>query len=109
MLENKLNLPIVVETRSLDEVVDVLELTGIHRIMLDNFVTFKDGVVNTERLVEALSLIDGRIATEVSGNINEHTVAAIAATNVDFMSVGAITYSYFYLIINFILVILSLL
>jgi hypothetical protein len=34
----------------------------------------------------------GRVPTEASGNVTEQTMAAIAATNVDFVSVGAITY-----------------
>jgi nicotinate-nucleotide pyrophosphorylase len=38
-----------------------------------------------------------RVATEASGNINEDTIAVIAATNVDFASVGAITYALFVL------------
>ena len=35
----------------------------------------------------------GRVPTEASGNVTEQTMAAIAATNVDFVSVGAITYA----------------
>jgi hypothetical protein len=43
------------------------------------------------------------VPTEASGNVTEQTMAAIAATNVDFVSVGAITYgaaslpSYFFI------------
>ncbi len=35
----------------------------------------------------------GRVATEASGNVTLHSVAVIAATGVDFISVGALTHS----------------
>jgi nicotinate-nucleotide pyrophosphorylase (carboxylating) len=44
-------------------------------------------------LTEAVALIAGRAKTEASGGVNLDTVAAIAATGVDFISVGAITHS----------------
>lgn len=50
--EKGLNLKIEIETRSLDEVREVLRIGGVHRIMLDNF--------NPELLKEAVALIDKR-------------------------------------------------
>jgi nicotinate-nucleotide pyrophosphorylase (carboxylating) len=37
--------------------------------------------------------VGGRLATEGSGNVTLHTVAAIASSGVDFVSVGALTHS----------------
>lgn len=54
-------------------------------IMLDNF-TLAD-------LATAVQLIDGRAITEASGGVNLDSVAAIAETGVDVISVGALTHS----------------
>ncbi|GAA4391126.1 carboxylating nicotinate-nucleotide diphosphorylase [Hymenobacter koreensis] len=78
-------LPIEVETRTLAEVQQVLEVGGIDRIMLDNMAP--------PMLREAVALIAGRFPTEASGGITEHTIAAVAATGVDYISVGALTHS----------------
>jgi len=80
-----LDLKIEVEARNLEEVQDVLENTGIYRIMLDN--------MRLEDLKKAVQLIDGRCQTEASGGITEETIAKVAATGVDYISVGAITHS----------------
>ena len=80
------NLPIVVETRTIEEVVACLAYQGrIARILLDN--------MSTDRLSEALELIDGRIPTEASGGINLSNVVSIAETGVDYVSMGSIIYS----------------
>ena len=80
------NLPIVVETRTLEEVDACLAYKGsIARILLDN--------MNTDRLREALQLINGRISTEASGGINLNNVVSIAETGVDYVSMGSIIYS----------------
>jgi nicotinate-nucleotide pyrophosphorylase (carboxylating) len=78
-------LPIVVETRTLAEVQQVLDTGGIDRIMLDNMAP--------AQLREAVALIGGRFPTEASGGINEQTIAEVAGTGVDFISVGALTHS----------------
>jgi len=78
-------LKIEVETRNLQEVQQVLDTGGIDRIMLDN--------MNPDQLREAVQLINGRFTTEASGGITDETIAAIAATGVDFISVGALTHS----------------
>jgi nicotinate-nucleotide pyrophosphorylase (carboxylating) len=41
----------------------------------------------------AVEIVRGRAQTEASGGVNLKTVGAIAATGVDFISVGAITHS----------------
>jgi nicotinate-nucleotide pyrophosphorylase (carboxylating) len=79
------NLPIEVETRSLAEVQEALDAGGIARIMLDN--------MKPSLLREAVALINGRYPTEASGGITEETIAEVARTGVDYISVGALTHS----------------
>ena len=83
--ENGLNLKIEVETRNLDEVKEALAVGGVDRIMLDNFAP--------QQIIEALAVINGRCETEASGGINETNLKAYAETNVDFISIGALTHS----------------
>jgi nicotinate-nucleotide pyrophosphorylase (carboxylating) len=78
-------LPIVVETRTLAEVEQALEAGGITRIMLDNMAP--------PLLREAVALVAGRLPLEASGGITEQTIAEVAATGVDYISVGALTHS----------------
>ncbi|WMJ71835.1 carboxylating nicotinate-nucleotide diphosphorylase [Cytophagaceae bacterium ABcell3] len=84
--EHNLDLKIEVETRTLKEVQDVLDVGGIHRIMLDN--------MGPATLSEAVQLIDGKYQTEASGGITEKNIRQIAETGVDFISAGALTHSY---------------
>ncbi len=78
-------LPIEIETRSLEEVQQALDAGGIDRIMLDNMAP--------DQLREAVELIGGRFPTEASGGITEKTIAEVARTGVDYISVGALTHS----------------
>ena len=88
------NLEIEVEARTLVEVETVLGIGGVDYIMLDNMVwVTPDGDVDTRMLKDAVLLIQGRIATEASGNVTLDTVNAIAATGVDYISCGALTHS----------------
>lgn len=80
--QNALNLKIEIETRSLNDVAQVLQTGNVHRIMLDNF--------TPEMLDEAITLIDGRYETEASGGINLDNVVNYARSGVDFISVGSI-------------------
>ena len=79
------DLKIVVETRSLDEVDEVLEVGGVYRIMLDN--------MSPDLMREAVARIHGKYFTEASGGITEATIGAVAETGVDYISVGALTHS----------------
>ncbi len=83
--DHNLNLKIEIETRSLDEVKQVLAIGGVHRIMLDNF--------SPELLREAVKIIDGKYETEASGGITLQTLRSYAETGVDFISSGALTHS----------------
>lgn len=96
--EHERDLKIEIETRTLGEVREVMEEHdqhgGVDFILLDNMVDVRsDGAVDAERLRQAVALVDGRIATEASGNVTLETVPAIAATGVDFISSGALTHS----------------
>lgn len=73
-----------VEVDRIDQIPPVLA-AGVDIIMLDNF--------SIEQLREGVALIDGRAIVEASGGVNLDTVAAIAATGVDVISVGALTHS----------------
>ena len=79
---HNLNLPIEIETRSLEDVQEVLAAGGATRIMLDNYAP--------AQVAEAVKLIAGTAETEASGGIHMGNVADYAATGVDFISVGAI-------------------
>ena len=73
-----------VEVDRLDQIPPVLA-AGVDIIMLDNF--------NLDDLRAGVALIDGKAVVEASGGVNLETVAAIAATGVDVISVGALTHS----------------
>jgi nicotinate-nucleotide pyrophosphorylase (carboxylating) len=80
-----LQLSIEIEVRNLQELEEVLQYGGVERIMLDNF--------NVPLLREAVQRIDGSVESEASGGITESTIAAVAETGVDYISVGALTHS----------------
>jgi nicotinate-nucleotide pyrophosphorylase (carboxylating) len=80
--ENNMQLKIEVETRSLDEVIEVMDIGKVDRIMLDNF--------DIPTLRDALKVIQGRFETEASGGINLDNIRLFADTGVDFVSVGAL-------------------
>ncbi len=83
--EKGLNLKIEVETRNLEEIQQVLEVGGIDYIMLDN--------MDYDTMKKAVELIGGRFLTEASGGITEETLPQVAECGVDFISMGALTYS----------------
>lgn len=94
--------PLEVETRTIEEVNEVLEVIDaspdssmVTRIMLDNMATKKDdGSVDVSMLEEALRLIgDRHVETEASGNVTLGTIRHIAKTGVQFISTGSITHS----------------
>jgi nicotinate-nucleotide pyrophosphorylase (carboxylating) len=78
-------LKIEIETRTLDEVKQVLANGGVDRIMLDN--------MSIEMLRQAVELINHKYEVEASGGINKKNIARVAETGVDFISVGALTHS----------------
>ncbi|WP_342633222.1 carboxylating nicotinate-nucleotide diphosphorylase [Notoacmeibacter marinus] len=74
-----------IEVDTLDQLAEVLEEGGAHNVLLDN--------MDTPTLAEAVRLVDGRIKTEASGNMRLERIAEVAATGVDYISVGALTHS----------------
>ncbi len=77
-------LPIEVEVRNLDELREVLAL-GVDRVMLDN--------MSEAQMREAVAIAAGRVPLEASGNMSLERVGAVAATGVNYISVGALTHS----------------
>ena len=83
--DKKLDLKIIVEARSLQEIEEILQNEGVYRILIDNF-SFQD-------TRKAVALINGKCLTESSGGINENTIRKYAECGVDFISIGALTHS----------------
>ena len=73
-----------VETDTLEQVADALA-AGADIILLDN--------MTPAQLKDAVRRVAGQAQTEASGGVNLQTVRSIAATGVDFISVGALTHS----------------
>jgi nicotinate-nucleotide pyrophosphorylase (carboxylating) len=77
-------LRVEVECDTLDQVREALE-AGADELLLDN--------MDVQTMARAVDLAAGRAQTEASGGITLDTIAAIAATGVDSISVGALTHS----------------
>lgn len=74
-----------VEAKKISEVKETIE-AGADRVLLDNMTvgTMKEAVKLCKK---------ARMKTEASGGINLNNVAAVAKTDVDYISVGALTHS----------------
>jgi nicotinate-nucleotide pyrophosphorylase (carboxylating) len=83
--EKRYTLNVEIETKNLSDVREVLQFSGVDRIMLDNF--------SLPEMKQAVDLINHAVEVEASGNVSLGTVRAIAETGVDFISVGALTHS----------------
>ena len=77
-------LEIEVEVANLAQLEEALAL-DVDRILLDN--------MTPDLLREAVSITAGHTPLEASGGISLENVAAVAATGVDYISVGALTHS----------------
>jgi nicotinate-nucleotide pyrophosphorylase (carboxylating) len=84
-LEGRAPVKIEVEARSLDEVQEIMQCDGVHRIMFDNF--------TPAQVAEGVRIVERRIETEASGGITYDNLRDYAMAGVDFISVGAITHS----------------
>ena len=84
----KKNLPdgikIEVETTTVEEVLEALA-ARVDIIMLDN--------MNNIIMAECVKIIDGKAKVEASGNMTIERLNEVAATGVDFISIGALTHS----------------
>lgn len=85
--EEKPQVEVELEADRLEQVEAFLKLEGVDYILLDN--------MNLTDLREAVAMRDERyrVSFEASGGVNLETVADIAETGVDFISVGALTHS----------------
>jgi len=82
--EHAAGLPIEVEVETLEQLEEALALR-VDRIMLDN--------MSIEQMREAVRRAGGAVELEASGGITMQTIADVAATGVDLISVGALTHS----------------
>ncbi len=79
-------LRVELEADTVEQVRGFLTLTGVDVILLDN--------MTLEQLRECVALSAGKgVLLEASGGVTLETVGDIAATGVDFVSVGALTHS----------------
>ena len=77
-------LPVQVEVDRIDQIEEALA-AGADRLLLDN--------MTAETLREAVAVVAGRVPCEASGGVNLDTIGGIAASGVDYVSVGRITQS----------------
>lgn len=77
-------LPVIVEVDTLAQLEEALAL-GVDQILLDN--------MDEATMRQAVTMTAGRVPLEASGNMSLERVAAVAATGVNFISVGALTHS----------------
>ncbi|WP_225879688.1 carboxylating nicotinate-nucleotide diphosphorylase [Abyssogena phaseoliformis symbiont] len=82
-IEQRPDLPLIVEVENLIQLQEVLTLSGVTRALCDNF--------SISDLIQAVDMAEGKLPLEASGNINENTIVAVANTGVDFISTGSIT------------------
>jgi nicotinate-nucleotide pyrophosphorylase (carboxylating) len=76
--------PVEVEVDSLDQFDEVLA-AGADLVLLDNF--------TLDQMAEAVRRNAGRALLEASGGLTIDTAAAVAATGVDYLAIGALTHS----------------
>ncbi|KIO43733.1 MULTISPECIES: carboxylating nicotinate-nucleotide diphosphorylase [Sanguibacteroides] len=79
-----LSVKLEVETTNLEEVQQAIDCE-VDLIMLDN--------MSNEMMAKAVKMIAGRAKTEASGNMSIPRLKEVAATGVDYISVGALTHS----------------
>ena len=85
-IKNKIapGIKIEVETTSLEQVHEALE-AGADIIMLDN--------MDNATMTKAVQQINGKAKVEASGNMTLERLKEVAATGVDYISIGALTHS----------------
>jgi nicotinate-nucleotide pyrophosphorylase (carboxylating) len=77
-------LPVEIEVDDLAGARDAVD-AGADLVLLDNF--------SLEELREAVAVVGGRARLEASGGLSLDVAAAVAATGVDYLAVGALTHS----------------
>ena len=76
---------IEIEVDSLDQLQEVLDCGLADVVLIDNF--------DVASMTKAVTLVAGRLVIEASGGITLDSIAAIAATGIDYASSGALTHS----------------
>ena len=76
---------IEIEVDTIDQLREVLNVGLADVVLLDN--------MDIPTLTEAVKLASGRVVLEASGSVTLGSIAAIAATGVDYISSGALTHS----------------
>lgn len=82
--KKRLDLKIEVETKSIQEVKEALEL-NVDRIMLDN--------MNLEQIKEAVEIVAGKVELEISGGVTLENISDYYNSGVNFISTGQLTHS----------------
>ena len=83
--ETRPNVRIEVEADALEQVRAFLEIDGIDVILLDN--------MTPAQIREAIALGKDKVKFEASGGVTLKNIRQIAATGVDYISIGALTHS----------------
>jgi len=83
--KNNLDYNIIVEVRSIDELMKILQFKEINRIVLDNF--------NIDHTNKAVDICRNIFKIESSGNIDFDNIVEYAECGVDFISCGSLTHS----------------
>jgi len=83
--EARPNVQIEVEADTLEQVRTFLEIGGIDLILLDN--------MKPAQIREAIALGKNKVKFEASGGVTLKNIRQIAATEVDYISIGALTHS----------------
>ena len=76
---------IEIEVDTLAQLAEVLDEGGADVVLLDN--------MDSEALREAVAMSAGQLVLEASGNMTLERIAEVAATGIDYISVGALTHS----------------
>ena len=83
--EGRPNIQVEVEADTLEQVHVFLEIEGIDVILLDN--------MKPAQIREAIALGKDKVKFEASGGVTLKNIRQIAATGVDYISIGALTHS----------------
>jgi len=81
------SIDIEVEVQTIDEMTEAIE-SGAKHLLLDN-----QSPESLQAMVKTARKIDPKVKLEASGNVSMDNVAEVAATGVDFISIGALTHS----------------
>ena len=83
--EDRPDIKIELEADTLDQVRAFIGMDGVDVILLDN--------MSAPQMREAIALGQGKVKFEASGSVTLQNIGQIAATGVDYISIGALTHS----------------